>query len=194
MRSEIGAVYGPLVVAAIAIAAGAGATAGEEEDGVLGLILAYPVDRSRFVVAKALAVAVGVLLVSLGTFAGMVAGVAIGGGGVGVGEIVALAVHLAGFGFAVGALALALGAASGRRSVAVGGAAAVTLLGFLVNGFAPFLAGAHWLRYGSFFHFYAGHDPLANGIDPGDLAVLAAAATVLTGIAVAAFSRRDLRA
>src|SRR6187551_3724365 len=43
MRSEIGAVYGPLVVAAIAITAASGSMAGEEEDGILGLTLAYPV-------------------------------------------------------------------------------------------------------------------------------------------------------
>ena len=53
MRSEIGAVYGPLVVAATAITAAAGSTAGEEQDGILGLVLAHPVDRSRLIVAKA---------------------------------------------------------------------------------------------------------------------------------------------
>jgi hypothetical protein len=53
LRSEIGAVYGPLVIAAIAITASAATTAGEEEDGVLALVLAHPVDRSRLVAAKA---------------------------------------------------------------------------------------------------------------------------------------------
>ena len=46
MRSEIGAVYGPLVIAATAITAAAGSTAGEEEGGILGLVLAHPVGRS----------------------------------------------------------------------------------------------------------------------------------------------------
>ena len=47
MRSEIGAVYGPLVIGAIAITGAAGSTAGEEESGILGLVLAHPIGRSR---------------------------------------------------------------------------------------------------------------------------------------------------
>jgi len=39
-RSEIGAVYGPLVIAAVAISSAVSATAGEEEKRVLALVLA----------------------------------------------------------------------------------------------------------------------------------------------------------
>jgi hypothetical protein len=45
-RSEIGALYGPLVVAATAITSAVGSTAGEEQDGILGLTLAHPSERS----------------------------------------------------------------------------------------------------------------------------------------------------
>lgn len=41
-RSEIGAVYRPLVIAALAITAASACTAGEEEDRILGLVLAHP--------------------------------------------------------------------------------------------------------------------------------------------------------
>ena len=67
MRSEIGAVYGPLVVATSAISVAAGSTAGEEEAGILALTLAHPVERSSLVLAKAAAVAISVALVALGT-------------------------------------------------------------------------------------------------------------------------------
>ena len=193
MRSEIGAVYGPLVIAATAIAGAAGATAGEEETGVLGLTLAHPIGRSRLVLSKAAAVAITVALVALGTFLGLVAGVAVAGGGIPVGDLAALALHLAAFGWATGALALAIAAATGRRAAATGGAVAVSVLGFLVNGFAPLVDAVSWLRYLSPFHYYAGHDPIGNGADAGDLAVLCAAALVLTAVAVVAFGRRDLR-
>lgn len=52
MRSEIGAVYGPLVIGATAITSAAGSTAGEEEDGILGLILSYPIGRSNLVLRR----------------------------------------------------------------------------------------------------------------------------------------------
>jgi ABC-2 type transport system permease protein len=193
MRSEIGAVYGPLVIAATAITGAVGSMAGEEEDGILGLTLAYPIERSRLVLSKAAAVAVSVAIIALGTFLGLVAGVAVGGGGVGVAHLAALSLHLAFFGWAVGALALALAAATGRRAVASGGAAAFAVLGFLINGFAPLVDAIAWLKYVSPFYYYAGHDPIGRGVDLRDLAILAAASVAFVAIGVLRFERRDLR-
>lgn len=193
MRSEIGAVYGPLVIAAIAITGAAGSIAGEEEDGILGLTLAYPIDRSRLVLAKAAAVSVSVLIIALGTFVGLVAGVAVGGGGIGLGNLAALALHLAFLGLALGALALALAATTGRRAVAAGGAAAFALVAFLINGFAPLIDGLTWLKYLSPFYYYSGHDPLGNGVDTGDLAILGATSIALVVIAALGIRSRDLR-
>jgi ABC-2 type transport system permease protein len=193
MRSEIGAVYGPLVVAAAAIMGAAGATAGEEEDRILGLVLAHPIPRSRLIVAKAAAVFVSVLIIAFSTWLGLVGGVAIGGGGIAIGNLAALALHLAFFGFAVGAFALALAAATGQKAIATGGAAAFAVVGFLVNGLAPLVDGLAWLRYLSPFHYYSGDDPLTTGVDLAGLGVLGAAALALTALAVMGFQRRDLR-
>jgi ABC-2 type transport system permease protein len=192
MRSEIGAVYGPLVVAFTGISVAA-ATAGEEEAGVLALTLAHPIRRSRLMLAKAAAVAINVTLVALGTFVGLVVGVAVGGGGIELANISALALHLAFFGWAVGALALALAASTGRRALASGAAAAFALLGFLLNGLAPLVGSIAWLKYFSVFYYYEGHDPIGNGVDAGDLAVLGATAITLTALAVAGMRQRDLR-
>jgi len=193
MRSEIGAVYGPLVIAAVAIMAAVGSTAGEEEDGIVGLTLAYPITRSQLILAKAAAVLVAVLTIALGTFLGLLAGVAVGGGGVSATNLAALSLHLALFGCAIGALALALAAATGRRTLAAGGAAAFAVLAFLINGLAPLVHGLTWLKYVSPFYYYTGNDPIGHGIDAGHLAVLLVASIVLTMIAVAGFDRRDLR-
>ena len=194
MRSEIGAVYGPLVIAATAITAAAGSTAGEEESGILALVLAHPLERSRLIVEKAAAVALSVVVIALGVWLGLVAGVAVAGGGISLGHQAALAVHLAFFGFANGALALALAAVTGRKAVAAGGAAAFAVVGFLINGLAPLVEGVSWLKFASPFYYYAGHDPLGNGIDLADLAVLGAATAALMVIATLGFRRRDLRA
>ncbi len=193
MRSEIGAVYGPLVIAATAITGAAALTAGEEEDRILGLVFAHPVERSRVVLAKGAAVGVSVCVIALGTWLGLVGGVAIAGGGIGIGELAALAIHLAFFGFAVGSLAVALAAATGRRAVATAGAAAFAVLGFLINGFAPLIDAVAWLKYVSPFYYYSGHDPLVNGVDLTDLAVLAAASVALMAFGMVAIQRRDVR-
>lgn len=193
MRSEIGAIYGPLVVALTAIGGAAATTAGEEEDGILGLLLAYPIERSRLVLGKAAAVAVAIIAVAAGTLLGLVVGVAVGGGGVAVADLAALALHLAFFGFAVGALTLALATATGRRSVATATAGAFTLLGFLINGFVPLVGAISWLKYLSPFYYYEGHDPITNGVDVTDLGILATATLALTTLAVLGMHRRDLR-
>lgn len=193
-RSEIAVIYGPLVIAAIAITAAAGLTAGEEEDRILALVLAQPVRRSRLVLGKAAGVAVAVLIVAAATWVGLLAGVAVAGGGIPVGHMAAMALHLAFFGLASGSVALALAAATGRRALAGGVAAAYAVLGYLVNGFAPLVAALDWLKYLWPFYYYAGHDPLGHGVDVGDLVVLALFTAALTAVAAAAFERRDLRA
>jgi ABC-2 type transport system permease protein len=192
-RSEIGAVYGPLVIGATALTAAAGSTAGEEEQGILAIVLAHPVDRSRLILAKGAATAVAVAVVAFATWIGLLAGVAVAGGGIGLTGITGLAVPLLFFGLLVGALTLAVAAATGRKAVAIATASAFAVLGFLVNGFAPLVDAVEWARYASPFYWYEESDPIANGADAGDLAVLAAATVLLTAAAAILVRRRDLR-
>jgi ABC-2 type transport system permease protein len=192
MRSEIGAVYGPLLVAYAGISVATASTAGDEEAGILGLIFAYPLQRRRWVLANAVAVMISVAVVGLGMFVGLVAGVAVGGGGIAVTNSAALAIHLAFFGWAAGALALALAVSTGRRALASAGAASFVVLGFFVNGFAPLVGAIDWLKYLSLFYYYEGHDPITNGVDAGELVVLALATIMLTVLAVLGVRRRDI--
>jgi ABC-2 type transport system permease protein len=182
------------VIGALAITGASAATAGEEEDRILALVLAHPIRRSRLLVAKAAAIALIVLIVAFAVWIGLIVGVAAGGGGITVAHIAALAVQLAFFGLATGAVALALGAGTGRRALASGGAGAVAILGWLVNSLAPLVGAIAWLKYLSLFYYYAGHDPLTRGVDIPGLVVLGAFALSLTAVAVVSFDRRDLRA
>jgi ABC-2 type transport system permease protein len=193
MRSEIGAVYGPLVIGATAIVGAVGATAGEEEGGILALTLAYPVRRAALILGKAAAVAVEVLLVGLATFFGLLIGVAVAGGGVPTGHLAALSLHLVVFGWATGAVALAVAAATGRKAAATGAAAAYAVAGFLINGFAPLVDGIAWLKYASLFYYYTEADPIGNGVDIIDVVVLGGVAAALTAFAAWSIGRRDLR-
>ncbi|MGI8557344.1 MAG: ABC transporter permease [Solirubrobacteraceae bacterium] len=193
-RSEIGSIYGPLVIGAIAIVGAAATTAGEEEDRILALVLAHPITRSRLVAAKAAAIGVTVLIIALGTWAGMILGVALGGGGISLGHITALALQVACFGGATGALALAVATGTGRQSLATGIAAAVGILGWLINGFAPLVSALAWSKYLSLFYYYAGHDPLTQGVDVGGIVVLVGVTLLLTVLAMIGLERRDLRA
>ena len=191
LNTEIASVYGPLVVAGSAIAAAAATIAGEEERRILALVLAHPVSRTRLLLAKAGAIALLVAALGLACWLGLLIAVALAGGGIGAGHLAALAVHLAFLALALGALALALGGITGRRAVATGASAAIAVAMYLVNGLAPVTA--DWLQYLTLFHYYEGHDPLANGVDVGGLTVLAAVAAALLAGAAAGFRGRDLR-
>jgi beta-exotoxin I transport system permease protein len=192
-RSEIAVIYGPLVIGALAITGACAATAGEEEDRILALVLAHPVRRARLIAAKAVAVGIVVLIVALSTWVGLIVGVAVGGGGIGIQNITALALQLAFFGFATGATAIALGAGTGRKSLAVGVAAAIGILGWLINSFAPLLSAISWLKYLAPYYYYAGHDPLGRGVYLTGLVVLGLLALVLTALGMVGIERRDLR-
>jgi ABC-2 type transport system permease protein len=193
-RSEIASIYGPLVIGALAITGAVATTAGEEEDRILGLVLAYPIGRSHLVAAKSVAIAVVVVLIAFATWVGMVSGVALGGGGISVGHMAAFALHLAFFGFAMGGLAIALGAATGRRALSNGVAAAVGIAGWLIYGFAPLVGAIAWLKYLSLFYYYAHHDPLTQGVGVVDILVLAGFSALTVIVAMVAIGRRDLRA
>jgi ABC-2 type transport system permease protein len=192
-RSEIAEIYGPLVIAASAIT-GAAAIAGEEEERILGLVLAHPIRRSRLVAEKAAAVALIVSTVALAVWVGLIVGVAAGGGGITLAHMTALAVQLGFFGLATGSVALVLAAATGRRAFAAGGAAAVAILGWLVNSFAPLVGAIAWLKYLTLFYYYAGYDPLARGIGVAGMVVLGLVTIALTATAMLGSERRDLRA
>jgi len=192
-RSEIAVIYAPLVIGALAITGASAATAGEEEERILALVLAHPIQRARLIASKAAAIAMIVLIVAFAVWIGLIVGVYVGGGGITLGHITALAVQLAFFGLATGALALALGAGTGRRSLANGGAAAVVILGWLLNSFAPLVSGIGWLKYLTLFYYYTGHDPLTRGVGLSGLIVLGLVTLALTATAIACFDRRDLR-
>jgi ABC-2 type transport system permease protein len=192
-RSEIAVIYGPLVIGALAITGASAATAGEEEDRILALVLAYPISRSQLVIAKAVAIAGSVLLIAFGVWLGLIVGVALAGGGITLAHMTALAVQLVFFGLATGAVAIALAAGTGRRSLATGVASAVGVLGWLLDSFAPLVSGLHWLKYLAPYYYYAGHDPLTHGVYLVGVAVLALLTVALMVGAIIGIDRRDLR-
>lgn len=183
----------PLIVMALTLTSGGGATAGEEERGTLELLLANPVPRWRVVVEKAL----GGAILSAVLCAGV--GVALAGTALAIDVELDLAHVAAGLvgvwllGGVMGALALLVGALTGRRSLAIGIGLVVVVAAFFVNAMAPLSDVLRpWQAYSPYYH-YLGYDPLSRGLDLGHAGVLAAMALLLTVLAAISFERRDLR-
>jgi ABC-2 type transport system permease protein len=91
-----------------------------------------------------------------------------------------------------GALSMAVGAATGRRSLAIGLTSALAVAAFLVNVLAPLVDSLSQVRRLSPFYHYAASDPLRHGLDAGDVAFLVVTAAIFAAATMLAFQRRDI--
>jgi ABC-2 type transport system permease protein len=183
----------PIAVMVITIAVGSRALAGEEEHRTMGLLLANPVKRSTIVYQKALAMVLYGFGVGFSIFAGVSIGSLLGGLGMSIGNIAAASLLVTFVGLVFGALALALGAATGRVRVAVFGTVGVALILYVINALLPFSENLSGLAKASPFYYYLGSDPLVNGMHWGHGALLVALAVLLVIGSTLLFERRDLR-
>jgi ABC-2 type transport system permease protein len=182
----------PISVMVVTVAIAAAALAGEEDHRTMGLLLANPVSRSTIVLQNVIAMVLYGFVVGFAIFAGVAIGSLLGGLGMSIDNIAATSLLVTLVGLAFGALALALGAATGRVKVAVYGTVGIALVLYVLNAFLPFndtFAGyARW----SPFYYYLTSDPLFNGMNWVHGAVLTGLTIALVALAVLFFNRRDL--
>jgi ABC-2 type transport system permease protein len=194
LQARLFSIFAPVLFLIFAIGAGSRAIAGEEEHKTLDLLLSTPVPRRRVLLDKAFAM----LAATVGL--GVVLALAIVASGppfvlsVSATHVAAAVADCVLLALAFGAIALAVGAGTGRRSVAIGLSAGLAAASYLIDVLALSVDGLGWLQHLSPFFYYRSPDPIAHGLDPADAAILAVISLVATGIAVVAFERRDLAA
>jgi len=193
IQAETFAITAPIAFITLTAIMGSRAVAGEEANHTMGLLLSSPISRSRVIVEKALAIIVNASLLGLATFLGSWVGIAVADLDIAVGNLFAVSLNATLLGIAFGALALALGAGSGRSSVASYGTTGVAFASYLAFSFLPLSDRfAGWERV-SPFYYYLGSDPLVNGLNWAHAALLAGLAVALVAVSLVAFERRDLR-
>jgi ABC-2 type transport system permease protein len=192
LESTVYGLLAPVLLLVMGIGAGARLLAGEEENGTLELELAHPVARRRVVLERMAVLAIGLLVACAAVLATTLALVPLLDMEVAAGAIVATTVGLALLVLLFGLLALAVGAVTGRRAVALGLPAAVAVLTFVADAVAPLVEWGGWLEAASPFTWYLGADPLTTGWDPAGLALLAGVGLLAAVLAVVAFERRDV--
>ena len=95
---------------------------------------------------------------------------------------------------AFGTIALAIGALTGVRALAIGLAAGLAAATYLFHVLAPSVDAIVWLRYLSPFYYYRDAEPLLNGLNAVHALVLLSTTVVTFLGALVAFERRDLAA
>lgn len=191
--SELFSLIAPVVVLIVAISGGIAAIAGEERDRTAGLLLAQPITRRRVVLAKAGVLVVHVAITSGCFLVGFLVASALFDTGVGAANAAAACVHLVVFGLAFGLFALALSAARGSVTTSIGATAAAVITNLMAT-MLPLVNGLRGLRKASPWYFYDGSEPLAHGLDPAHLGVLAALAALCLGAALVLVDRHDIEA
>jgi ABC-2 type transport system permease protein len=184
----------PAALAAFAAGMASGFTAGEESRGTIDVLLSYPVSRRRIVLEKATAVALACIVVAVVTLVLGEIGAAISSSPLPADKMLAALVLLVLLAYAFGAIVLAISAYTGNRGASIGIFVALLVAMYLVDALANIVDGLRTIQPLSLFHYYMGNDPLRNGVDVGDAAVLVAVTVVFLVLSVIAFDRRDLAA
>lgn len=193
VASQLFAFLLPLLFAVYAIGSGAAAVAGAEERGSLELLLALPRSRARVALERAAATAAGLGWLTVVFTAALVAGNIAFGLEVASAGLAAAALAQGLLGLALGAVAYAVGAATGSRAGGLATAAAVALFGYVVHTFAGVVEVLDTLRWLSLFTLAFGDDPVADALAPGPTAALVGFTAVVVVIGTVMFTRRDVR-
>jgi ABC-2 type transport system permease protein len=192
LQAQLYSLIGPLLIIGVTVSAGASATAKEEEDGTIDTLLGAPLRRTRLLLEKlaamaTLAAAVALVLALVLVMANPIVDLKLSTLG-----IVGINLGLVLLGVFFGAVAIAVGAWRGRRSVASAAAGALAIAAWFANGFAPLIDWLDTVNRFLPFHWYLAGDPLLNGPTAWHL-LLAAVTAGAVVLGVIAFRTRDLR-
>lgn len=191
LQAQLYTLIAPLLLIALCIGMGASATAREEEDKTMDLLLATPTSRSRVILEKFLAMAVAAGLVAATMALVLIIADPIVDLRLSPAGIVAINVGVLLLGLLFGTLAMAIAAWRGSRGLAAGVAAAAAISAWFVNGFAPLVDWVGAIDPYLPFSWYLAEDPLLNGA-PWQYLLLAGAGLALMVATVALFARRDI--
>lgn len=183
----------PVLVAILAIGKGAGMLAGEEERGDLELVLVRPVPRLKLALEKIVALTGTIAIVIAVALAAALAGIGAVDLDVSTAEMARAMLGLGLLGWFFGAIAFGVGAATGRKIIAIGAAAAVAGISYLAATFGPIISGLDWLADISPWYWAFGEDPIANGLGIGGAALLIGLSLAALAVGTYLFTRRDIR-
>jgi ABC-2 type transport system permease protein len=192
LNAEVFTFMGPMVFGIFAIIAGMAAIAGEEESHTLDQLLANPISRTSVLLQKAGALMIGLLMLSIGLLIGLISGSKIAGFDLAITGTILGIISLYMLGVTFGLIALAVGASTGRKGLAGGIAAAVGVVGFLLDTFLSVVDALDPARFISVFYYFNNNDVIINGINAVHFLTLVGIAALAVAIAVWRFERRDL--
>ena len=143
--------------------------------------------------AKTAVALIGVIIIVVAMWLGMVVAGALLGLDVGRYDSFAASVQLIGMVTLFGALSLGISAWRGSSALGISVAAGLAVLSYFVTTMVPVVEGIADLARLTPWWLYTGAEALYDGLDPILLAIAAAIAAVLFGLGAYTLDRRDLK-
>jgi len=191
LQAQFYSMFGPLMIIGLAISIAVGATASEEKNGTMEMLLSAPISRTSVMIQKAgvVEVIVGLVVVAITTML-LIFNVVLDMG-LSIQNIIAANLSLWLLGLVFGGVTLVAGAFSGKPSTAIGVGTMAAILAWFANAFVTLFP---WLDVPSKlspFTWYVEGPPLLDGVNSGQT-WLVIATVVLVVTAIALFNRRDI--
>lgn len=192
MNAELFTLVLPMLFIIFGATRGARMIAGEEEAGTLGVLLVTRVSPGSLLLQKAWALVTAVAALGLTLVVSTYAASSVFDLDMPLVDIVSGSLAMALLGVEFGALSLSVGAATGRRSLALGAAGSTALASYLVYALGLFVDALEPWRPLSPFHQAVSEGPLGAGLPLSFFWLLVGATAVLTA-SLPIFERRDVR-
>ena len=193
LRGGLYEIIVPLMFAVAGVMLANSATAVEEDAGRLEIVLAQPITRRAFMVARSLAVVGWLLVLAIVVLVSQLVSDRLFDLDIDGARIVATVVLCALLGGFYAGVSIAIAGVSARPGLVLAVGLSLALVGYLVAAlFRLSDVLAPWRRV-SPWEWALGGDPLVNAAEPWRYAVLAGPAIVLTLLGIIAFDRRDIR-
>ncbi len=192
-NSQVFALNLPLLFIILVIMFYSATLAGEEDNGTLASLLAQPVSRAKVLVHKYLA-GVSILgIVAVASWVGLIGAIAAINYDISLVRTLAATLQATGLALVFGSLAYAIGALTGKRSLAVSIPTVLALASFFLYSLSAGVKSLEPYKYASMFYYYNKTNVLESGPNYLTLAGFVIIAGALLGAAWLGFRRRDIR-
>jgi ABC-2 type transport system permease protein len=192
LQATVYSLVGPLLVVMAALILTVRTIPRPEEDGGIELLMVNPQSRRAFAAQRLLATFLSVT--ALAAIPGVLVLAIAPGVGIDVpaGNISAASAGLVGLAWCFLGITFAVGAATGRRGLALAVGGGLAVAGYILRGISGIIDGGEWLKWLSPFHYFIGTDPLHTGWHPAHLLALAAVGIIGAAAGIVMFDRRDV--
>jgi ABC-2 type transport system permease protein len=194
LSTELFSMMLPLIFISVGASWGANATAQEEERRTADILLTLPISRVRILSIKITTAILSQVFMAAIVVLSLVIGIRFVDLSLGTSKIIAGALTGAILGIVFNSVATFLGAAWGKRSIALGGAVGLAIAAFLFFSLAPLVDTFERITPINPFQWTLGSRPLFDGIDLGYTALSIAVAMTFYGASLVVFKRRDIQA